>query len=79
MAADPGTGAQRAVGTVRRQAALPPYQGDGLLLPTGLRLWTARPRMARSLNFLTGRQLEIQSSGESSQGLDSGSRSCENS
>ena len=36
MAADPGTGTQRAVGTVRRQAALP-CQGDGLPLPTGLR------------------------------------------
>ena len=36
MAADPGTGTQRAVGTVRRQAALP-CRGDGLPLPTGLR------------------------------------------
>lgn len=37
-------------GTVRHQAALALLRGDGLLLPTGLRLWTARPRMAHS-NF----------------------------
>lgn len=33
MAADPGTGAQRAVGTVRRQAALPPTKGTACSFP----------------------------------------------
>lgn len=55
-----------------------PSRGDGLLLPTGLRLWTARPRMARSLISRQGRHLEIQSL-QSFPRFDSGLRSCENS
>ena len=77
LAADPGTGAQRAAGTMRRQAALPSPR-TAPSFPLGCASWTARPRTANSLNFSTGRQVEMQSSGESSRGLDTGLRSCEN-